>query len=387
MSAPSSAQIGWVEEDTFGVFKAPTKFAPLLSFDHGWSMERLESDAVVAGLDIIGATQRNGGPVEVAPEAGFELSAEGLGSLFKHMFGSVSTTGAGPYTHEFTPGDIDALPGLSMQAGVTRPGAAVVPIGLPGLRVTEWELACSAGEIATLGLSMAGTDIFVGSRSVTDGVTTNTSTAISSATAAWTNADVGKPIAGTGIPTGAYIASVTSSTAAVLSAAATATATGLTFTIGPALATASYVTGSEKPLKFTHGSLTLGISPIPITEITVSGSNALKTDRLFLGSAAAGQAMREGRRTFTCSLGREFAGHELYDYVRTGTTMALTLHFNAGAAVQVKVEGNVMFDAAGPGEIDGKSITEEEVELVFCRSTTTNASAIKATIINASSTP
>jgi hypothetical protein len=72
------------------------------------------------------------------------------------------------------------------------------------------------------------------SRAPTDGVTTNLSATVSSATAAFVSTDVGKTITGTGIPASTTILSVTSSTVAVLSAACTATATGITFTIGGA---------------------------------------------------------------------------------------------------------------------------------------------------------
>jgi hypothetical protein len=75
-----------------------------------------------------------------------------------------------------------------------------------------------------------------GPASVTDGVTTNTSTTVTSATARFNESDIGITITGTGIPSNTTIASVTSSGTAVLSAACTATATGITFTLGrPAL--------------------------------------------------------------------------------------------------------------------------------------------------------
>lgn len=66
-------------------------------------------------------------------------------------------------------------------------------------------------------------------RSVADASITNTSTTITSATIAFTAADVGQKISGTGIPSGTptTIASVTNSTTAVMSAAATATTTNL----------------------------------------------------------------------------------------------------------------------------------------------------------------
>lgn len=85
------------------------------------------------------------------------------------------------------------------------------------------------------GQSITGGQLVMGaagptSRTVTDGVL-NSTTAVTSATAAFTQADVGDAITGTGIPAGTVIAQVTSSTAATLSAAATATATGVSLTI------------------------------------------------------------------------------------------------------------------------------------------------------------
>ena len=72
------------------------------------------------------------------------------------------------------------------------------------------------------------------SRFVADGVT-NTTTTVTSATAAFTSADVGSFVTGAGIPAGATIASVTNATTIVLSAAATATATGVVLTFRPTM--------------------------------------------------------------------------------------------------------------------------------------------------------
>jgi len=66
---------------------------------------------------------------------------------------------------------------------------------------------------------------------VTDGVT-NSTTTVTSATAAFTANDVGAPISGGSIPAGATIASFTNSTTVVISAAATASASGVSLTIG-----------------------------------------------------------------------------------------------------------------------------------------------------------
>jgi hypothetical protein len=59
-----------------------------------------------------------------------------------------------------------------------------------------------------------------GNRSLTDAVTNNGSTTLTSATAYFTAADLGKPIVGTTIPAGTKIVSVQSATSATLSTAA-----------------------------------------------------------------------------------------------------------------------------------------------------------------------
>lgn len=68
--------------------------------------------------------------------------------------------------------------------------------------------------------------------SVTDAATTSGSNTITSATAAFTVADQGTAIGGTGIPSGTRITAVVNATTAILTKAATATATGVTVTFG-----------------------------------------------------------------------------------------------------------------------------------------------------------
>lgn len=68
-------------------------------------------------------------------------------------------------------------------------------------------------------------------RTVTDGVL-NSTTTITSATANFTPTDIGRTVVGTGIPSLATISAYTSSTTVTLSAAATATATGVTLAFG-----------------------------------------------------------------------------------------------------------------------------------------------------------
>lgn len=84
-------------------------------------------------------------------------------------------------------------------------------------------------------------------RTFADGAVTSGSTALSSPTLGqFTFSDVGRTVTGTGVPAGTVIQSVTDSSDAVLSQAATATGTGLTIVLGDLVTTgqqsAGYVT-------------------------------------------------------------------------------------------------------------------------------------------------
>lgn len=379
MSAPSDAQIGFAKEVTWGQFVAPTKFFPLLTPEMAYTLERLDSEGIVAGLDILGTEQWAQGNLTVGGGCGFELYASEMSLLFEAMFGTMVTTGSGPFTDTFTP-TAGELPSLSAQVGHPRPAAGVIPAAHLGCKVASWELGCSQGAIATLGLQLAARNAVYGSRAVADGVTTSASAVITSATAAFSQADVGKLlVASAGVTAGTVLASVQSATNATLSANATATGTAITFTIGATLATATYAAGASKPLTFNHASLMVAGSAVKITEITVSGDNGLKVDRRFLGSGLIDEPLRESPRMYKASFSKEHLDTTSRDRLTNGTEHALVLNFTAGSA-QVEVSGNVRYDKADSTP-DGKSISKEAIDVRFIRPGSTLAGAITAKII------
>ena len=75
-----------------------------------------------------------------------------------------------------------------------------------------------------------------GPRQVVDGVT-NSTTLLTSATASFNSGDVGRPVSGSGIPTGTVIAFVGSSTSVTMSQPATASASGVTVTFAGGIGT------------------------------------------------------------------------------------------------------------------------------------------------------
>ena len=152
---PASPQLGVAEETTYGTYVAPTVGVPFLTESLTSSLERLESQQFIAGRRVLTSGQWNGGKNTVAGDINMELTDRGLSLLFKHMFGAIATTGAGPYVHTATPGAIDGK-SLTFQVGRNAVNGTVYPFSYTGCKITEWELACAAGEIATLALTVSG---------------------------------------------------------------------------------------------------------------------------------------------------------------------------------------------------------------------------------------
>lgn len=109
--------------------------------------------------------------------------------------------------------------------------------------------------------------------SVGTGATTSGSTTVTCATTA--GFYPGLQIAGTGIPTPTYVASVTNSTTAVLTQAATATGSGLTFTLGGGRIPTEYATYVKARADFNMESLGEIKGAFDMNEVPMQGRFAL----------------------------------------------------------------------------------------------------------------
>jgi hypothetical protein len=379
-----SAQISWSIETTPGTIVAPTVFNPLVSESLAIDRARLESAGIIAGRRVMTSDQWNGGNITAGGDIGLELYNKNLGKLFRGIMGAVNTTGSNPYDHVFTPGDLsDDV--LTVQVGLPGVGGTVHPKTLGGCAVASWEMAGTAGEIVTLGATLAAMNGHLGSRTAADGTTTNLSTTVTSAAnAAFTQGDVGKPISGTGIPAGAYITAVASATSCTISAAATASAT-VTITIGTALASASYAS-SQKPVKFHQGALSLfgSSSNVNCKSFTLAGDNALADDRFVAGSRNRLLPIEAGLREYTCQLELEFYDLTQWDRYAAGTEGALSLVFTIpGTTDTVTVAGNIRYDAETP-QVGDRSILTQNCNAKFIASGA-DSTALTITLVNSDS--
>lgn len=379
-----SAQLGVALETTAGVPVTPTAFVPFVSEKLKADRKRVESKGIIAGRRLLDSNMWNGGTIDVGGDVGLELYNRGLGKWFTGMFGTVTST-TGPvgslYTHTWT--GLSAPQPLTVQKGVTGVSGTTIPLTYTGSMVESWELRAKVDEIVTLGVTLSSMQEY-GFRTVSDGATTNSSPTITSATAVWTQDDVGSPITGTGIPASTTILSVQSSTAATLSANATATGSSVTFSIGVPLASASYPsTPSLKPFKYNHASVTFAGSSLPVTDLTLSGKNGLATDRYFLGRRTRSVPVEAGLHEITGTANIEFTDRTMYDRFRAESTYAFVLSISNGTE-SVTVTTNVRVDGETP-MVGDTGIVPQSVP--FKVTNTTDASAWSVVVVSADSTP
>lgn len=101
----SEANFALFEEDTYGQDPGtPSGFKMYLtSFGLQKQRRNIPSQTLTPDRSMEEPMRGN---VDVTGPIGMEMNAESMGMLFKHLLGSVSTTGADPYSHEFTIGDL-----------------------------------------------------------------------------------------------------------------------------------------------------------------------------------------------------------------------------------------------------------------------------------------
>lgn len=150
-----AGQVGWKSEATYGTGVVVDTFMPVtaanMTIDEGY----LRSAGIRAGR----RTRSLGrlGAKTVGASVDMELPNTSLATLLHHILGDVSTTGAGPYVHEFTPGEHSGL-SMTVQVGIEDTGGTVRPFTLTGSKVNSATISCSAGELAQLSADITAQD-------------------------------------------------------------------------------------------------------------------------------------------------------------------------------------------------------------------------------------
>lgn len=175
---------------------------------------------------------------------------------------------------------------------------------------------------------------------LTDGATTNASKTVTSATGAFTSADIGIPVSGTGIPGGAVIQKINSGTSVDISEAATATGTGVSITLTRVAAAAN----TEGTAHNTEGNLVIPgqqlVTPIAIDAAyrvsrTLAESSNPALDRMALRAMARDYGMSTEGLVATA--------------IGAGAAVTVTGVSGTGCVMKTRLQLNAFEDAAHMG--------------------------------------
>ena len=164
MAIPSglSAQIGIVDEVTYGTPVTVTRFYEFITENLKLEIERIESQALRSGTRVQRSDRWSSGQKSVGGDVELELANKSFGLWFKHIFGGVVSAqpdgGGNPtvWEHTFTPGDLPTS--FTAQVGRTDVGGTTRAFTYHGCKVASWMLESAVGEIAKLTATVLGED-------------------------------------------------------------------------------------------------------------------------------------------------------------------------------------------------------------------------------------
>lgn len=140
-----AGQVGLKTEVTFGTGVTPDIFVPVLSSSLNVDEGYIRSEGIRAGRRTRNPARLGRRVLGATVEQ--ELYNGSIATLLKHAFGGVSTAGAGPYTHTFTPG-AHLAKSFTFQVGIEDTAGTVNPFTLTGAKMPSWSLSAAVGELA-----------------------------------------------------------------------------------------------------------------------------------------------------------------------------------------------------------------------------------------------
>lgn len=382
-----AGQFGYKSESAWGAGGVVDQFLPPLASTISIGEGHLRPAGIRAGRRT--KVPARLGARTVSGQVRFELPNIDIATGLTHMLGTVNTVAGPPHQHTATPG---AQKGKSMviQSVVTDGDDVGRPFTSTGVKLSSWELACQVGQFAELSWDWTGRDVYF-HRSVTDGVTVSGDATVTSATAVFTKADLFKPISGTGIPANSFIGRINSATSVELSSSntvhtsvnASASGTGVTFTLGTAAASASY-DAALAPFTFLEGSLSVGGSLVSSARgVRLKANKGLKTDRHALGTRFIREQLEKDMWAFDGSITMDFENMARTINAASADQLALVLAFsNApdGGTDSLTITSNVQIMGDAPS-LTGNGLEEQTVNFEAGHASS-DASAITAVLVN-----
>lgn len=152
------AQLGIVDEVTYGTYVAPTRWLEFTEEDVKLDIERNESEGIRTGQRVLRQDHWKAGKRQAAGGITLEVPNKGFGLVLKHMLGTIATAASGTgKKHTATIGD---LWGDMFTAQFGRPdiSGTVQPYSYLGCKIAEWELSNSPDEFLLCSLTIDARD-------------------------------------------------------------------------------------------------------------------------------------------------------------------------------------------------------------------------------------
>lgn len=395
-----SGSLGIATETTYGVPVPVTRFVELDSESLAPKKGTYQGSGLRQGGLVRRAQRRINISREAAGDVQFDPTTNQFGLWLQHMLGSFSTTptsiGGGLYRQIH---NIGTLQGKSFTTQVLRPDTTGVlaqqAFTYPGCKVTDWELSVAAGgelkakvsinamDEATPSNAFANTTLSAAS---TVGAVTITTVGVIPA-GSWITIDTGlaEEVVQTGTQTGAgpYTTPIVTPGGldfAHASGVAVGSATGVNYGAAAALQTASYAANTGL-FSFASGSLIIGGSTTTtggvytntggtllgfVKNITVTGKNALKTDRWQFGSAVAGEQLENGWRDYKVSIEVDYLNRALVDSYQADAPLAVIVNLTSptGALLSIYLPVGFLEDGSNPN-LSGPDVLGQKLSLTM----------------------
>lgn len=385
------ASIGFGQETTYGVPVTPSRW---LEFD---SETIQRNKKTIQGLGLRGGglyPRSNRRKISTRDAKGSwkgDLSATGMGLLFKHMLGSSTASNAGAaYTQVHVPG---SLTGLSLTLQEATPSIDTVnnPFTYCGGKVIDWDISIGADQLAKLALTFDFQDeqtlanAPAGLAVATAGTAGSTSYyyRVSAVLPAGETGACAEVVIATGnavltgtnknnltwtAVTGALSYNVYGKTTGAETLMKNVTVTnysdtgvdapGTTLAPGPALATPTYGANASA-FSFLQATLLLnGTAIAAVKKANVKNMNPQKVDRFYLGgSGLKSEPIGNGWRGVTGALEADFISRAaLYDAYAADADLSLQLKFTGDVIASTVIPYSVQIDVPRV-KLDGETPT------------------------------
>lgn len=149
-------QVMWAPQTVYETYVAPTRALPFLAYDLDVINEPVMTESVRPGWFSDQVDQS--GLIHAEAKLSLELSSVGCGFFLDRVNGALSSSGAGPYVHTYSPGQTNVEKSATFQFGFPNAAGTVEPWTMVGGQIRKASIKISKGKSVKLDLDLYGYD-------------------------------------------------------------------------------------------------------------------------------------------------------------------------------------------------------------------------------------